>query len=657
MRFVSAMIKELQEISHDRTMLSVLIAFPILVMVFMGSSFRSMEISGLPIGLTGPTNTTLTSPLFAGLNESKAFNLKSYGDEQSAISDFHNGLLRAVIIVPEDFDRKLLAGNGSTVRIIVDNSDLALEQSILAAMGSVIQASSANITRSYVSGAWRQLEGLNKSAGSLATDVNNSRMKMLGTKATLAGVREGIDNISIGSLEGSISEAQLSIAGLKATIDSQKAELKNASEGNAQMINRTRAFVANASDALNRSIATVGSTHDKLKNQTAELNSTINVLDASIAGLETIKAASPDNTTKAALDLNIASLSSLRNATQKQMTDAIAEIGDLESLNTTLIGFSAELGDYSAGLDPAEASLNKTAGFSAALENVSSTLDALEGSFAGAKTEVGKLKSLLSGIKNTTGQIDATMDDALNQTRTVDSLISSLQETVAEQTGRDPDVIASPLSVKVENQYQRSTFVDFIMPQIIAISLLLSCFLLGSISVVREKSRKTIVRALMIPGALGNLVIGKIFSLVLLSFGQVGLIIIVAMALFGVKPPENMLMLVAGTTISSLVLSSIGVFIGFFARSESAAIQSCLLLAIPMLFLGNIIFSPDLLPTYTKILQQALPLSHITSVYKIIMITNGDPAGDMAALLSYFIILSGFLAFIVTRRKDITNYT
>jgi ABC-type multidrug transport system permease subunit len=111
-----------------------------------------------------------------------------------------------------------------------------------------------------------------------------------------------------------------------------------------------------------------------------------------------------------------------------------------------------------------------------------------------------------------------------------------------------------------------------------------------------------------------------------------------------------------GTMISSLVLSSIGVLVGFYARSESAAIQGCLLIAIPMLFLGNIVFSPELLPAYTQLLQQALPLAHVTSIFKVVLITGGNPGVDIAALISYFVLLSVLLAYVITMRRDITNY-
>ncbi len=655
MKALSAIRKEILEIVHDRTMLLVLIAFPIFVMVFMGSAFRSMEISGLPIGLAGPENIS-ASPLFSGLNGSAAFNLQSYPGEEEAMTDFRNGKLRAVIIVPQDFEQALATGNGSIVRVVVDNSDIALEQSVLAALSSVIEASSTDITKEYVSSAWKDLQELNASASSLGEGISQTRKGMNQTKGSLEAIRQGMEGLEMGALESSLDDASADVGALISELGAQKAALANMSAGNKMMLNRTLVFIGNASSALNESIGTVGDTHQKLGAQVHEMNQSVAALSASIAGLEAIKASSSDPALIAALDLNIASLGSLRNTTLSQMADAQSEMAELESLNATLHSFGDALEDYSAEVESAASEPDGTAALVLALDSASAKLSGLNSSFSSSRAEVAKLKALLGQINATTAQIDSTLDDALEQTASVEGLIGSLQATVAEQTGKDPDTIASPLSVRVENQYERPSFVDFIMPQVISVSLLFSCFLLGSISLVREKTRRTIIRALLAPGALLNLVVGKVITLVLMSFTQVAIILIVAALFFGVKAPENIAMLLWGTAISSLVLSSIGILVGFYARSESAAIQSCLLLAIPMLFLGNIIFSPDLLPMYTQLMQQLLPLAHVTSIFKIVLITNGDPAGDIAALLSYFILLALVMAYVVLRRRDITGY-
>jgi ABC-2 type transport system permease protein len=414
--------------------------------------------------------------------------------------------------------------------------------------------------------------------------------------------------------------------------------------------NASSVFFYNASSALNQSIDATEDAHARLLTQTDELNKTVITLDGSILALETIKSAVGDNITKAALDANIAGLKALRGNTLQQIQDAQNQTTQLEDLNRTLQGMRASLTSYEKQVGSAEQGQAKlSAGLSLALLSMNA-------SFSQAKGTVGKLETLFSEINSTTASIEKTLDVALEHIDDVEELITSLQKTVAEQTGKDPETLAAPLSVKVENQYARSSFVDFIIPQVIAVSLLFSCFLLASISLVREKSSRTIVRLLMMPGALANAVAAKVAFVTLVSLGQVAIILLVAVLLFGVQPPSDIVMLAAGTAVSALVLSAIGMLIGFYARSESAAIQTSLLIAIPMLFLGNIIFSPDLLPAYTQVLLQLLPLAHITNIFKVVLITNGDPTADMAALLSYFVLLALAVVAIVWKRRDITNY-
>ncbi len=659
MNSISVVRKELLEILHDRTMMAVLLIFPIFIMVFMGSSFNTLEISGLPIGLTGPVDAPFAGVLLEGLSNSSAFKLQEFNTEAEAMESFRNGQVRAVIIVPQNFEQELAAGNGSTVRIVVDNSDIVLEQSIIAAMASVVQASSADITREYISTAWEDLYGLNDSASALAQDIALSGEGMKNTKAQLQEINEDIAKLDIEGLSGSIEEADSSISEMQGLVAEQKIALQAASAENELLFNDTNEFLGDAEDALNESIVAVEGAHAELIAQRVELQNTVITLSASIDGLNLLKltASGPDcDVTIGAIDLTIISLEALRGNTESQVLAVDAQLVELQELNATLHGMEDSLGEYSELIEEAEGAQN-IGEMEDALDTASATLSDMEELFAEANEDVEQLKSLLKGVEGVMGEIEGTLDAALLQAGSVDELIASLQETVAEQTGKDPENIAVPLSIEVENHYERESFVDFIMPQVIAVSLLFSCFLMASISLVKEKTRKTIVRSLLIPGALRNLVIGKIASIVIISFAQVLVILVVASLLFGVRFPTDLVMLVWGIGISSLVLASIGMLVGFFSKNESSAIQGCLILAIPMMFLGNIIFSPDLLPAYTQFLQELLPLAHITNIFKIVIVTNGNPIADISALLTYFVLLAALIGLVVWKRREITAYS
>lgn len=659
MNSISVVRKELLEILHDRTMMAVLLIFPIFIMVFMGSSFNTLEISGLPIGLTGPVDAPFAGVLLEGLSNSSAFKLQEFDTEADAMESFRNGQVRAVIIIPQNFEQDLETGKGSTVRIVVDNSDIVLEQSIIAAMASVVQASSADITREYISTAWEDLYGLNESASALAQDIAASREGMEETKTQLQEINEDIGELDIEGLSGSIEEADSGISEMQGIIAEQRTALQDASVGNELLFNETEEFLEDAGDALNESIVAVEGAHSELLAQRVELQNTVITLSASIDGLNLLKltASGPDcDVTIGAIDLTIISLEALRGNTESQILAVDAQLVELQELNATLHGMEDSLEDYSELIEEAKGTQD-IGEMKNALDEASATLTSMEGLFVEASEDVEQLKSLLEDVKDAMGEIDETLDVALLQAGSVDELIASLQGTVAEQTGKDPENIAAPLSIEIENHYERESFVDFIMPQVIAVSLLFSCFLMASISLVREKTRKTIVRSLLIPGALRNLVIGKIASIVIISFAQVLVILVVAALLFGVRFPTDLVMLVWGIFISSLVLASVGMLVGFFSKNESSAIQGCLILAIPMMFLGNIIFSPDLLPAYTQFLQELLPLAHITNIFKIVIVTNGNPIADISALLTYFVLLAALIGLVVWKRREITAYS
>ncbi len=641
MRILHAIKKEFLEIIHDRTMLIVLCVFPVFIMIFMGSSFGSLEILGLPVGVVGPTDTDFASVLFADLEQSPAFNLLSYDNEEEAMKAFRNGRLRAIIVVPDDYEKAVMSGKGTEVRIVVDNSDIALQEAVLAAMSSVVRASSTNITKTYMSSAWSELYELNNSAAALTKEISDSREDMLQTKEGISNIQEDLVVFDTERLVQSLGHASGNLDSIQEGILME----------NESIIEKSNEFIQNASLAVNSSIEMIDSAHLRLSEQKRNLNDTITTLKISISALELLKNSTADPVTRTTLDLNIGGLESLKNSTIGQKQDVEEQMDEMKRLNNTLYSFQESLDDYSAEVDSAKEDRNET------LSIISGDLEVLNESLHQARTDIQRLKGLLSRVDSTVMEINRTLDKTLGQTDDVNDLISSLQDTVAEQTGKDPRIIAAPLSVKVENQYERESFVDFIMPQVISISLLLSCFLLASISLVREKTGKTIVRLLMIPKALANMVIAKISAITLISLGQVGIILLIAMMLFEVGFPQDISMLIAGTVISAFVLSSIGMLIGFYARSESAAIQTSLLIAIPMLFLGNIIFSPDLLPSYTRALLELLPLAHITNIFKIVLITGGNPISDLIALFAYFTLLAILLAIIVYKRRDISDYT
>ncbi len=278
MGIFSVIKKELLEISHDRTMMAVLVLFPIFIMIFMGSSFGSMQINGVPVGVSGPENSTFSTLVLDGLSKSDAFKLQTFESSAEAHKAFKDGQIRALILIPQNIDEELERGNGTTIQIIVDNSDIALEKSILAAMGSVLQASSADITKVYVTSAWEDLVSLNASAAELGTDVAETRIKMEETRRELNGIKQNISALDIEGLANSIDDAEEGVSSLQEMISSQKEAINNYTDENELFFEQSDAFLQNGSATIGESISAVNGAHANLSAQVVELGNTAKAL-------------------------------------------------------------------------------------------------------------------------------------------------------------------------------------------------------------------------------------------------------------------------------------------------------------------------------------------------------------------------------------------
>ncbi len=659
MKLLATVKKECLEILHDRTMLGVLIVFPIFIMLLMGSSFRTVEIKGLPIAIVGVGNGSFSDSIVTELGTSKAFNLINVASEADAAQALRDGKVKAVIVFPPTLDTDISNGKGGNIKLLLDNSDLTLEQTMISALSSLIRASSANITRTYVNSAWDDLHQLNSSAAGLAGKISMSQSRMQNTSAQLSQIRSNISSLDIRSLANTLDKMALQTAAMQSMINEQSTRLDDINLGNVRFLNASDTFLQSADNALATSLQTVQDTHAKLERQMTELNNTIRTLDNSIIGLNLIRGQATNSscgTLSGAIDLNIASLSALRNNAASQLNDAKTQREELENVNASLTNASASLALYRSQINNARSQNGDIIMMRASLASASESLSRMNASLASARGFVTGLEGLLREIGTTLDMSERTLGDARDQARDAETLITTLNGVVAKQTGKNPATIAEPLGVTTESTYTRTSYVDFIMPQVIAVSLLLSCVLFAAILFVRERLEKTAIRLLLIPGALGSAVLGKIITIIIISLGQVGIIVAFGTLFFGVQAPSNISAVVLATIVSSAVLASLGIVIGFFSKTESAAIQMGLLIAIPMLFLGNILFSPDLLPNYTQVLQQVLPLAHVTNLFKVVLITNGNPAGDIAGLLAYLALLGFLITYLVMKKKDISEF-
>lgn len=114
--------KEWRETTRDRLFLSLAFLLPILWMVVFGYGLV-LDVEDIPLASLDRDRSTMSRDYLYRFMESRYFSYQgTLHDEKDADALLETGKVRAVIIVPEKFEERLLAGAPANVQILIDGT-------------------------------------------------------------------------------------------------------------------------------------------------------------------------------------------------------------------------------------------------------------------------------------------------------------------------------------------------------------------------------------------------------------------------------------------------------------------------------------------------------------------------------------------------------
>ena len=114
--------KEWRETTRDRLFLSLAFLLPVLWMVVFGYGLV-LDVENIPLAVLDRDRTTLSRDYLYRFMESRYFSYQgSLQKEMEADALLAQGKVRAVIVIPEKFEERLLAGIPATVQILIDGT-------------------------------------------------------------------------------------------------------------------------------------------------------------------------------------------------------------------------------------------------------------------------------------------------------------------------------------------------------------------------------------------------------------------------------------------------------------------------------------------------------------------------------------------------------
>ncbi len=222
-------------------------------------------------------------------------------------------------------------------------------------------------------------------------------------------------------------------------------------------------------------------------------------------------------------------------------------------------------------------------------------------------------------------------------------------ETVRRAGVRRKELL--PIENRFRNWYNpelRST--NFIIPGLIAVVLMMLSALLTSVTIVREKERGTFESLIGTPVSAFELVMGKLFPYVLISYGDVVLILVTSHLFFAVPFRGNpaVLFLLSGVFLACAL--GIGLFISSRAPTQQIANMAAMVgTQLPAVLLSGFMFPITSMPESLQWVPQIIPASHFIVILRGLFLKGSDLASLQTPTLA--LLLFGTLVLVASARS------
>lgn len=172
-------------------------------------------------------------------------------------------------------------------------------------------------------------------------------------------------------------------------------------------------------------------------------------------------------------------------------------------------------------------------------------------------------------------------------------------------------------------QSRNLRFIEFLMPGIVAMSIMQMGLFSVAFTFVQMKNRGILRRLLATPVHPASFLFGQVFTRLIVSILQSLVLIGVAVILFNVEIAGNLGSFLLLALLGGGVFVSLGFAVSGWARSEDVAAPIANVIALPMMFLSGVFFPRSAMPGALESVTDYLPLTYLIDALRSVAI-DGD---------------------------------
>lgn len=157
---------------------------------------------------------------------------------------------------------------------------------------------------------------------------------------------------------------------------------------------------------------------------------------------------------------------------------------------------------------------------------------------------------------------------------------------------------------------------NYNVPGVIAIVIMLTCLLLTSMAVVREREIGTMEQLMVTPLKPIELMLGKTIPFAIIGFFDVFLVTMVGVFWFNIPIKGPIQLMLLATAIYLLSVLGIGLFISTISRTQQQAMMATFLFFSPAVLLSGLLFPIENMPEIIQYVTYINPLRYFLAIIR-----------------------------------------
>jgi len=193
----------------------------------------------------------------------------------------------------------------------------------------------------------------------------------------------------------------------------------------------------------------------------------------------------------------------------------------------------------------------------------------------------------------------------------------------------------------------------YMLPGLIALILIVTAVVTVSLSLVREKERGTIEQINVSSLTIFELLIGKLFPYVIISYMNAAIILLAGYILFGIVVMGSFTLLFISTFLFLFASTALGIFISVIADSQQVAFTiSTFVSLLPATILSGFIFPIESMPPIIQVLTNITPAKFFIIALRGIIIKGVGLSAFWDQWIYMFLFASFFMLISIVKYQQ-----